>query len=135
MASRTLTLISKLSKTPSLLRLRPLFPAVAAPLCRPFLFPAAGGSRTFSTRPATSSLNDPSPNWSNRPPKETILLDGCDFEHWLCVVEPPEPNLTRDEIIDSYIKILAQVLGSEEEAKNHIFSPHKTLLCFWMHRV
>ncbi|KAJ6812777.1 multiple organellar RNA editing factor 8, chloroplastic/mitochondrial-like [Iris pallida] len=122
MASRTLTLIYKLSKTPSLLRLRPLVPPAAAPLRRSFLFPAAGGSRTFSTRPATSSLNDPSPNWSSRPPKETILLDGCDFEHWLCVVEPPEPNLTRDEIIDSYIKTLAQVLGSEEEAKKSIYS-------------
>ncbi|KAK9126697.1 hypothetical protein Scep_015543 [Stephania cephalantha] len=59
---------------------------------------------------------------SNRPPKETILLDGCDFEHWLVVVEPPDPNLTRDEIIDSYIKTLAQVVGSEEEARMKIYS-------------
>ncbi|RWV81485.1 hypothetical protein GW17_00057091, partial [Ensete ventricosum] len=81
--------------------------------CYPLPLSASGlGIRCFSTRPTTSSLNDPSPNWSNRPPKETILLDGCDFEHWLVVVEPPDPSLTRDEIIDSYIKTLAQVLGS-----------------------
>ncbi|XP_020594355.1 multiple organellar RNA editing factor 8, chloroplastic/mitochondrial-like, partial [Phalaenopsis equestris] len=67
--------------------------------------------RCFSTRSTTSSIQDPSPNWSNRPPKETILLDGCDFEHWLVVVEKPDEKLTRDEIIDSYIKTLAQVVG------------------------
>jgi len=74
------------------------------------------GVRCFATQPATSSLRDSSPNWSNRPPKETILLDGCDFEHWLVVMEPPpgdasNPDITRDEIIDSYIKTLAQVVG------------------------
>ncbi|URE49845.1 DAG protein, chloroplast precursor [Musa troglodytarum] len=102
-----------------LLRVRPLLAAASYPL---HLSAAGLGTRCFSTRPTTSSLNDPSPNWSNRPPKETILLDGCDFEHWLVVVEPPDPSLTRDEIIDSYIKTLAQVLGSEEEARMSIYS-------------
>ncbi|RZR75186.1 hypothetical protein BHM03_00051508 [Ensete ventricosum] len=97
------------ARSSPLLRLRPLLAAA----CYPLPLSASGlGIRCFSTRPTTSSLNDPSPNWSNRPPKETILLDGCDFEHWLVVVEPPDPSLTRDEIIDSYIKTLAQVLGS-----------------------
>lgn len=67
--------------------------------------------RCLSTRATASSLNDQSPNWSNRPPKETILLEGCDFEHWLVVMEPPEGNPTREEIIDSYIKTLAMVVG------------------------
>jgi hypothetical protein len=45
-----------------------------------------------------------------------ILLEGCDFEHWLVVMEPPpddpsNPEIMRDEIIDSYIKTLAQVVG------------------------
>uniref|UniRef100_A0A2P2KU63 Uncharacterized protein MANES_15G092300 n=2 Tax=Rhizophora mucronata TaxID=61149 RepID=A0A2P2KU63_RHIMU len=78
--------------------------------------------RCFSTRATSSSLNDQNPNWSNRPPKETILLDGCDFEHWLVVVEKPEGDPTRDEIIDSYIKTLAMVVGSEEEARKKIYS-------------
>ncbi|KAG6519366.1 multiple organellar RNA editing factor 8, chloroplastic/mitochondrial-like [Zingiber officinale] len=104
-----------------LLRLRPLVAAVPVG----FLLrrsPVRSGFRCFSTRPTTSSLNDPSPNWSNRPPKETILLDGCDFEHWLVVMEPPDPSLTRDEIIDGYIKTLAEVLGSEDEARMSIYS-------------
>ncbi|THU66879.1 hypothetical protein C4D60_Mb05t18840 [Musa balbisiana] len=106
-----------------LLRFRPLLAAATEyPLLRLNSFADASGTRCFSTRPTTSSLNDPSPNWSNRPPKETILLDGCDFEHWLVVMEPPDSSLTRDEIIDSYIKTLSQVLGSEEEARMSIYS-------------
>ncbi|KAL5721008.1 hypothetical protein ACHQM5_013618 [Ranunculus cassubicifolius] len=71
--------------------------------------------RSFSTRTMNQSN-------SNKPPTETILLDGCDFYHWLVILESPEPSLTRDEIIDSYIKTLAQVLGSEDEARNKIYS-------------
>uniref|UniRef100_A0A453RMV6 MORF/ORRM1/DAG-like MORF domain-containing protein n=1 Tax=Aegilops tauschii subsp. strangulata TaxID=200361 RepID=A0A453RMV6_AEGTS len=131
MASRAV-LLSRLSPLPaaaSRLLLRPLaaaaslLPAATSPV------PAAarGAVRCFATQPATSSLRDSSPNWSNRPPKETILLDGCDFEHWLVVMEPPagdaaNPDVTRDEIIDSYIKTLAQVVGSEQEARQKIYS-------------
>ncbi|EXC18496.1 hypothetical protein L484_018677 [Morus notabilis] len=130
---RTLTLASYLSRSFSttasvahsrssslflLHRLRPLAGAIAT---------ARGVSpssvlRSFSTNATSSSLKDPSPNWSNRPPKETILLDGCDFEHWLVVMEPPEGEPTRDDIIDSYIKTLSQVVGSEEEARMKIYS-------------
>ncbi|WOL12602.1 multiple organellar RNA editing factor 8, chloroplastic/mitochondrial-like isoform X1 [Canna indica] len=114
-------LSSPLARSSPLLRFRPLLAAADYPLLR-YSPAASSGQRCFSTRPTTSSLNDPSPNWSNRPPKETILLDGCDFEHWLIVMEAPDPSWTRDEIIDSYIKTLAQVLGSEEEARMSIYS-------------
>ncbi|XP_077251141.1 uncharacterized protein LOC143890379 [Tasmannia lanceolata] len=106
-----------LARSFSVLCLRPL-----VALTEFHRIPADVSLRCLSTRPTTSSLNDPSPNWSNRPPKETILLDGCDFEHWLVVMEPPDGNPTRDEIIDSYIKTLASVLGSEEEAKKSLYS-------------
>ncbi|XP_027341584.1 multiple organellar RNA editing factor 8, chloroplastic/mitochondrial-like isoform X2 [Abrus precatorius] len=112
---------SSLSAISFLRRLRPLSVA-ASPSLRHFLLPATSCIRSFSTRATTSSLNDPNPNWSNRPPKETILLDGCDFEHWLVVMEKPEGDPTRDEIIDSYIKTLAKVIGSEEEARMKIYS-------------
>ncbi|KAK4380069.1 hypothetical protein RND71_001931 [Anisodus tanguticus] len=79
------------------------------------------------TRPKTSGsgyspLNDPSPNWSNRPPKETILLDGCDYEHWLIVMEFPDPKPSEEEMINAYVKTIAAVVGSEEEAKKKIYS-------------
>ncbi|KFK38849.1 hypothetical protein AALP_AA3G168200 [Arabis alpina] len=123
--TRSFTSSAPLAKTPvsslytsSLLsRSRPLVAAFSSVL--------RGGlvsAKSLSTQATSSSLNDPNPNWSNRPPKETILLDGCDFEHWLVVVEPPEGEPTRDEIIDSYIKVLAQIVGSEEEARMKIYS-------------
>ncbi|CAM0952314.1 unnamed protein product [Alopecurus aequalis] len=129
-ASRAL-LLSRLSPLPAAASrfLRPLAAAAGG------LLPAAPGpspaaapwARRFATQPATSSLRDSSPNWSNRPPKETILLDGCDFQHWLVVMEPPagnpaNPDVTREEIIDEYIKTLSQVVGSEEEARMKIYS-------------
>ncbi|XP_073013780.1 multiple organellar RNA editing factor 8, chloroplastic/mitochondrial-like [Typha latifolia] len=115
---------SFLSSSSSLLRLRPL---IAADLLLHRRLPAIAAIRCFSSQPTTSSLRDSSPNWSNRPPKETILLDGCDFEHWLVVMEPPpgpagNPDVSRDEIIDSYIKTLAMIVGSEEEARQKIYS-------------
>jgi len=87
--------------------------------------PARVHLRCFSAIPTNSSMTDPSPNWSNRPPKETILLDGCDYEHWLIVMEPPEGNPTRDEIIDRYIKTLAQIVGrwgERFESHSSVFS-------------
>ncbi|KAK9269132.1 hypothetical protein L1049_000901 [Liquidambar formosana] len=111
--------LSSSFSTFSLLRLRPLSAAAVSAIRH---LPPATGVRGFATRQTSSSLNDPNPNWSNRPPKETILLDGCDFEHWLVVVDKPEGDPTRDEIIDSYIKILASVVGSEEEARKKIYS-------------
>ncbi|XP_022749324.1 multiple organellar RNA editing factor 8, chloroplastic/mitochondrial-like [Durio zibethinus] len=108
------------SPTPSLSFLRRLrVTPCSSFLLHESLSPAV---KFFSTRATRSSLNDPNPNYSNRPPKETILLDGCDFEHWLVVMEPPKEDATRDDIISSYIKTLAQVVGSEEEARMKIYS-------------
>ncbi|OUZ99121.1 hypothetical protein BVC80_9077g54 [Macleaya cordata] len=67
-------------------------------------------------------LSSQSTNYSsNKPPKETTL-DGVDFQHWLVVMELPIRKLSHDDIIDIYIKTLAQVLGSEEEARKQIYS-------------
>ncbi|CAI0540089.1 unnamed protein product [Linum tenue] len=80
-------------------------------------------TRFKTSRSGYSPLNDPSPNWSNRPPKETIMLDGCDYEHWLIVMEfANDPKPSEEEMINSYVKTLAAVVGSEEEAKKKIYS-------------
>ena len=39
------------------------------------------------------------------------MLEGCDMEHWLVVVDTPDQQLTRDEIIDGYVETLAKVIG------------------------
>ncbi|KAK9725592.1 hypothetical protein RND81_05G155700 [Saponaria officinalis] len=87
----------------------------------------AGQTRPKTSGSGYSPLNDPSPNWTNRPPKETILLDGCDYEHWLIVMEfPNDPKPSDDEMVNSYVKTLAQIVGSEEEAKKKIYSVSTT---------
>lgn len=74
------------------------------PIFNPARFKTSGSSY--------SPLNDPSPNWSNRPPKETIMLDGCDYQHWLIVMEFPNPSgLSEEEMINAYVKTLAAVVG------------------------
>ncbi|KAF3534886.1 hypothetical protein DY000_02043019 [Brassica cretica] len=120
--------LSKTPVAPSLLsRSRPLSVAALCSVLRGGFVSVKG----LSSQATASSLKDPSPNWSNRPPKETILLDGCDFEHWLVVVDPPQGDLTRDEIIDGYIKTLAQIVGSEEEARMKIYSvSHRCYFAF-----
>ncbi|KAA8548968.1 hypothetical protein F0562_000652 [Nyssa sinensis] len=122
---RTLTsLLSRALSSSSSISSRSRF-ATALLNKQPHLVPE---SVTIPTRSKTSGssyspLNDPSPNWSNRPPKETILLDGCDYEHWLIVMEfPSDPRPSEDEMINNYVKTLATVVGSEEEAKTKIYS-------------
>ncbi|XP_050373521.1 multiple organellar RNA editing factor 3, mitochondrial [Argentina anserina] len=83
-------------------------------------------TRSKTTEPGYSPLKDTSPNWNNRPPKETILLDGCDYEHWLIVLDFKDPKPSEQEMIDRYVKTLATVVGSEEEARKKIYSVSTT---------
>ncbi|XP_057474127.1 multiple organellar RNA editing factor 7, mitochondrial [Actinidia eriantha] len=56
-------------------------------------------------------------------PTELIrVVDGCDYEHWLVVTEPPNGYPQRSEIAHRYIQTLAMALGSEDEAKKSIYS-------------
>eukprot|EP00268_Persea_americana_P022087 TRINITY_DN2197_c0_g3_i1.p1 TRINITY_DN2197_c0_g3~~TRINITY_DN2197_c0_g3_i1.p1 ORF type:complete len:240 (-),score=28.15 TRINITY_DN2197_c0_g3_i1:650-1369(-) len=60
---------------------------------------------------------------SGNEPRETILLPGCDFNHWLIVMEfPKDPAPTREQMIDTYLNTLATVLGSMEEAKKNMYA-------------
>lgn len=46
-----------------------------------------------------------------------------DCKHWLITLDfPKDPKPTREEMIDSYVKTLAAVLGSVEEAKKKIYA-------------
>lgn len=61
---------------------------------------------------AYSPLNSGS-NFSDRPPTEMApLFAGCDYEHWLIVMDKPGgENATKQQIIDCYIQTLAKVVG------------------------
>lgn len=51
------------------------------------------------------------------------LFPGCDYEHWLIVMDKPGgENASKQEMIDCYVKTLANILGSEEEAKKKIYN-------------
>ncbi|CAO2842792.1 unnamed protein product [Amaranthus hypochondriacus] len=55
--------------------------------------------------------------------RETIMLPGCDYNHWLIVMEfPKDPAPTREQMIDTYLETLATVLGSMEEAKKNMYA-------------
>ncbi|KAL3627595.1 hypothetical protein CASFOL_028958 [Castilleja foliolosa] len=55
--------------------------------------------------------------------RETIRLPGCDYNHWLIVMEfPKDPAPTRDQMIDTCLNTFASVLGSMEEAKKNMYA-------------
>ncbi|KAF3457862.1 hypothetical protein FNV43_RR02522 [Rhamnella rubrinervis] len=70
-----------------------------------------------------SPLNSGS-NFSDRPPTEMApLFPGCDYEHWLIVMDKPGgEDASKEQIIKIYIETLAKVVGSEEEAKKKIYN-------------
>ncbi|KAI3679471.1 hypothetical protein L2E82_51382 [Cichorium intybus] len=51
------------------------------------------------------------------------MLPGCDYNHWLIVMEfPKDPAPTREQMIDTYLNTLATVLGrfyAPEKARQH----------------
>ncbi|PKA45981.1 DAG protein, chloroplastic [Apostasia shenzhenica] len=73
---------------------------------------------------SSSNYSGSGGGFSDRPPTEMApLFPGCDYEHWLIVMDKPGgENATKEQMIDCYIKTLAKVLGSEEEAKKKIYN-------------
>ncbi|KAK6136517.1 hypothetical protein DH2020_029753 [Rehmannia glutinosa] len=54
---------------------------------------------------------------------DTILFEGCDYNHWLITMDfPKDSNLTREQMIETYVNTAAQVFGSVEEAKKKIYA-------------
>lgn len=43
---------------------------------------------------------------------DTILFEGCDYNHWLITMEfPKDPKPTPEEMVDTYVKTLAKGLN------------------------
>ncbi|PON55785.1 Multiple organellar RNA editing factor [Parasponia andersonii] len=75
---------------------------------------AAATDGDYSSRRSNSSSNEQ---------RETIMLPGCDYNHWLIVMEfPKDPAPTREQMIETYLNTLASVLGSMEEAKKNMYA-------------
>ncbi|OMP01601.1 hypothetical protein COLO4_11761 [Corchorus olitorius] len=56
--------------------------------------------------------------------EDTVLFEGCDYNHWLIVVDFPKDNKPpHEEMVRTYERICAQGLGvSIEEAKKRIYA-------------
>ncbi|OMO95264.1 hypothetical protein CCACVL1_05456 [Corchorus capsularis] len=121
------TSITRPPPIPSLLfsrrALAPLSHAVRSLPLGPTHFTSIRCRVNRSGNSAYSPLNSGS-NFSDRPPTEMApLFPGCDYQHWLIVMDKPGgEGATKEQMIDCYIQTLAKVVGSEEEAKKKIYN-------------
>ncbi|XXG69536.1 hypothetical protein AAC387_Pa06g2378 [Persea americana] len=106
----------------------PIAPLPSFPLptisifARPSLSISQRSNRTAVIRSAVDG-DYSSKRSSSSEPRETILLPGCDYNHWLIVMEfPKDPAPTREQMIDTYLNTLTTVLGSMEEAKKNMYA-------------
>jgi hypothetical protein len=72
-----------------------------------------GSVRCMARRPDSSYSPLRSGQGGDRAPTEMApLFPGCDYEHWLIVMDKPGgEGATKQQMIDCYIQTLAQVLG------------------------
>lgn len=121
------------SLLPKTLSSQPLKPSISLSSFRPnssttklFKFNHKTPSRGLSIRAAidgdyTAKRSNSSSN--NGEQRETIMLPGCDYNHWLIVMEfPKDPAPSREQMIETYLSTLATVLGSMEEAKKNMYA-------------
>ncbi|XP_019162895.1 PREDICTED: DAG protein, chloroplastic-like [Ipomoea nil] len=103
-------------KTPNFLPL-----SCPLPSTLPSLIPCALTLQTPSRLPPLRAID--SARRGGNEERETIMLPGCDYNHWLIVMEfPKDPAPTREQMIDTYLDTLATVLGSMEEAKKNMYA-------------
>lgn len=63
---------------------------------------------SLSSRPRTSSYN----NEDNKISPDEILFEGCDYNHWLIVMDfSKDPKPSPEEMIETYVQTAAKVLG------------------------
>lgn len=117
MATLSFSLVSKTLKiNPSHPKLSTPLSCLSYPLCSlPFtlthnLKPTRISSQTLIRAAVDGDYS--SKRSSSNEPRETIMLPGCDYNHWLIVMEfPKDPAPTREQMIDTYLQTLATVLG------------------------
>lgn len=59
----------------------------------------------------SAATESPRPTRCSELTRVATLVDGCDYQHWLVVVEPPEGYPERSQIVDHFITTLALALG------------------------
>ncbi|KAG6388729.1 hypothetical protein SASPL_150161 [Salvia splendens] len=98
------------------------FSFISAPRIPPSPAPAPPSIRRPFTSSTTLFRRAFNPETDEIGP-DTILFEGCDYNHWLITVDfPRDSNIPREQMIETYINIAAQVFGSVEEAKKKIYA-------------
>nr|CAB3466770.1 unnamed protein product [Digitaria exilis] len=120
---------SSSSSLSALLRRGPAAAVPEQPLLRPAVVAAAsrlGFRRGMARRPGGdgySPMRSGGGGGDRAPTEMAPLFPGCDYEHWLIVMDKPGgEGANKQQMIDCYIQTLAKVLGSEEEAKKKIYN-------------
>lgn len=58
---------------------------------------------------SSSRFND---NDDGKISPDTILFEGCDYNHWLITMDfPKDPKPTPEEMVETYVQTLAKVVG------------------------
>ncbi|KAL3620849.1 hypothetical protein CASFOL_035761 [Castilleja foliolosa] len=76
-------------------------------------------TRSFTSTSALAKAFDPE---TDEIGPDTILFEGCDYNHWLITVDFKGSNSNREQKIETYVNLAAQVFGSVEEAKKRIYA-------------
>lgn len=73
---------------------------------------------------------------SNNNTREAINLPGCDYNHWLIVMDfPKDPAPTREQMIDTYLDTLATVLGRLFSVYSGLSSMFKYIYIYYVLKV
>ncbi|XP_062187765.1 DAG protein, chloroplastic-like [Phragmites australis] len=111
----------------SISRPLPLAPFVPLSLPRPWLLPgAAAGLRSAAAAAAAAAaarrMCYGGVVQGIKISRDEILFGGCDYNHWLITMQFPDPKPSREEMIETYLQTLAQVVISYEEAKRRMYA-------------
>ncbi|XP_059650132.1 multiple organellar RNA editing factor 1, mitochondrial-like [Cornus florida] len=95
-------------------RLDPSLPRLLGPPfhSRPFISTAVSLARPRSFDNGNSEIGP-----------DSILFEGCDYNHWLITMDfPKDPEPTSEVKVETYVQTAAKVFGSVEEAKKRIYA-------------
>ncbi|XP_068648559.1 multiple organellar RNA editing factor 1, mitochondrial [Aristolochia californica] len=120
----------------SLLKFRPLSTITSLNACASSSVSNASGLRTLQkplsySRISLSSFHSSGAsffssrfNEGDKITEDTILFEGCDYNHWLITIDfPKDPKPTPEQMVETYVQTCAKGLGcSIEEAKQKMYA-------------
>jgi len=82
----------------------------------PLLLPGAAGG--FQSRAAAAAVQER--GYSGVAEDKNSPDNGCDYKHWLIRMDFPDPKPSREEMIETYLKTLAIVVGRYNLTSNNL---------------